>query len=79
MKTAISIPDPLFRAAEDLAHRLGLARSELYARAIELFVKRHRRSGVREALDRVYSREPSELDPFLAAVQAASIGTEKGK
>jgi hypothetical protein len=77
MKTAISIPDPLFQAAEDLAHRL--ARSELYTRAIELFVKRHRRSGVREALDRVYSREPSGLDPLLAAVQAASIGTEKGK
>jgi predicted transcriptional regulator len=77
MKTAISIPDSLFQAAEDLAHRLGLARSELYARAIEHFVKRHRRSGVREALDRVYSGEPSELDPFLAAMQAASIGTEK--
>ncbi|HET9886858.1 MAG TPA: ChpI protein, partial [bacterium] len=29
MKTAISIPDDLFRAAEAAAKRLGLSRSEL--------------------------------------------------
>ncbi|MEM6753148.1 MAG: ChpI protein, partial [Cyanobacteria bacterium P01_C01_bin.38] len=33
MKTAISIPDPLFEAAEQFAKRLGLSRSELYAMA----------------------------------------------
>jgi len=34
MKTAISLPDPVFRSAEQLAARLGISRSELYCRAI---------------------------------------------
>jgi len=34
MKIAISIPDPIFQAAEGLAHRLGISRSELYAEAL---------------------------------------------
>jgi mRNA-degrading endonuclease toxin of MazEF toxin-antitoxin module len=33
VKTAISIPDPLFDAAERLAKRLRIARSQLYCRA----------------------------------------------
>ena len=76
MKTAVSIPDPLFIAADSLARRLGLARSELYARAIELFLKRRRHSGVRQALDRVYADQPSELDPLLSRLQGASLPKE---
>src|SRR5688572_2300207 len=35
MKTAISLPDALFEAAELLAGRLGVSRSRLYANALE--------------------------------------------
>jgi len=38
MKTAVSIPDPLFRAAERLARRRALRRSQLYAAALERLV-----------------------------------------
>ena len=38
MKTAVSIPDPIFQAAEDLDKRLGLSRSELFARALKAYV-----------------------------------------
>jgi metal-responsive CopG/Arc/MetJ family transcriptional regulator len=38
MKTAVSIPDPLFRAAERLARRRGVRRSQLYAEALERLV-----------------------------------------
>jgi len=34
MKTAVSLPNELFDAAEVLADELGVTRSELYARAI---------------------------------------------
>ena len=34
MKTAISLPDELFAAAEKLAERLGVSRSQLYATAL---------------------------------------------
>lgn len=38
MKTAVSIPDPLFEAAERLARRRGLRRSQLYAEALQRLV-----------------------------------------
>ena len=73
MKTAISIPDPLFDAADSLARRLGVSRSELYARAVAAFVKNDRYRGVREALDEVCAAEPSSLDPKLAVLQSMSL------
>ncbi|HEY3356452.1 MAG TPA: hypothetical protein VGQ83_24590 [Polyangia bacterium] len=76
MKTAISIPDAVFEAAERTAKRLGMSRSQLYAEAVADYVKRHRALGVREALDAVYAVEPSGLDRDLAAMQAASLPRE---
>ncbi|EIJ36932.1 hypothetical protein Thini_4454 [Thiothrix nivea DSM 5205] len=35
MKTAISIPDPVFQAAELFARHFGISRSELYTKAVE--------------------------------------------
>ncbi|HSC20453.1 MAG TPA: hypothetical protein VLC07_01880 [Solirubrobacterales bacterium] len=77
MKTAISIPDPVFEAAEEVAKKLGVSRSELYSRAIESFVRTWRDEDVTEALNRVYATEPSELDPALARAQSAAIGREE--
>ncbi|HEV7503498.1 MAG TPA: ribbon-helix-helix protein, CopG family [Thermoanaerobaculia bacterium] len=73
MKTAVSLPNPLFEAADQLAKRLGVSRSELYARAIAEYLKSRRSEGVTEALNRVYREEPSNLDPVIAAIQAASL------
>ena len=41
MKVAISLPDPVFRAAETLARRLRKSRSQLYAEAIAEYVGAH--------------------------------------
>lgn len=41
MKTAVSLPNDLFAAAEALAARLGTSRSALYAAALREFVARH--------------------------------------
>jgi len=73
MKTAVSIPDSLFHAADTLAGRLGLSRSELYARAVKQFIADHRDDGVTEALNRTYEGEDSRLDPVIQALQAASL------
>ncbi len=77
MKTAISLSDPIYDAAEELARRLEMSRSQLYATAVEAFVRSHRSDGVTEALNRVYAEESSELDPGIAALQAASIRDEE--
>ncbi|HEX3557262.1 MAG TPA: ribbon-helix-helix protein, CopG family [Thermoanaerobaculia bacterium] len=73
MKTAVSLPDPLFEAADQLAKRLGMSRSELYDTAIEEYLRSHRNEGVTEALNRIYREESSNLDPVISAIQAASL------
>jgi metal-responsive CopG/Arc/MetJ family transcriptional regulator len=73
MKTAISLPDPLYAEAEALARTLGVSRSELYARALAELVARHRSEDITRRLDAVYAAESGELDADLAALQVASL------
>ena len=78
MKPAISLPDPLFEAAEQLAKRLRMSRSELYATALKRFVASNRAKGVKERLDEVYGEDDSsEIEPFYVALQASSIDQEE--
>lgn len=53
MKTAISVPDEVFKQAERLARRQGRSRSELYSAAVREYVARHAPDEVTAALDRV--------------------------
>ena len=76
MKTAISIPDQVFDAAEALARRLGVSRSELYAKAVEAFIAQHRSQGVTARLDAVYSSENNSLDDTFYDLQLRSIDTD---
>ena len=76
MKTAVSIPDPIFHDAEALAKRLGMSRSELFSRALEAYLGAHKHDSVREALDAIYSEEASSLDKTLAHMQWASLPKE---
>lgn len=73
MKTAISIPDSIFRLAERLAHRLGISRSELYAKAVSEYLQEHRNDKVTKKLDEIYEKESSSLDSALLALQFNSI------
>ena len=77
MKTAISIPDELFRAADRAAARLGLSRSQLYQRAIARFLEKESASRITEALDELYgSAEAPALDPVLDRMQRAGLHPE---
>ena len=76
MKTAISIPDPLFRAAERAAKRQKVSRSRLYAKALQEYLERRRSKEITKALNKIYGTEPSELDPVLARLQSEAIGPE---
>lgn len=79
MKTAISLPDAVFRAGERHASRFRLTRSELYARALREYLARHSDDAVTESLNRVYAREPSGLDPALRALQIRGLARESWK
>jgi metal-responsive CopG/Arc/MetJ family transcriptional regulator len=73
VKTAVSIPDPIFEAADRLARRRRVSRSELYAEALVRLLEADDSRGITERLDEVYRDRPSELDPGLAALQAVAI------
>lgn len=77
MKTAISIPDPIFKAAERLAHRLGITRSRLYTKAVIEYIQKHKNDKVCEKLNEIYAKESSSLDPATQAMQWASIDEEE--
>ena len=75
MKTAISIPDKVFQAAERAGAKLGMSRSELYVTAVREYIERHGRDGITDELKDVYGtyEVDSKLDPVLAQMQSASL------
>jgi len=77
VKTAISVPDDVFEAAEDLARKLGVSRSRLYSRAVAEYVTQQTESDVTERLDAVYAEVDSQLDPVLERLQLLSVGSDE--
>ncbi len=76
MKTAISIPDDLFAEAEAAARRLHVSRSELYATAMEQFLKQDSESAITKRLNEIYERHSAKLDPVLHRAQMKSLKKE---
>ncbi len=76
MKVAISLPDPVFRAAETLARRLRKSRSQLYAEAIAEYVGARGAKALTAKLDAVYGKESSGLDPVLRYAQLERLSRE---
>ncbi len=76
MKTAISIPDSVYNAAELVAKKLNVSRSELYTKAVSDYLSKNQKSHITEALNKVYSEENSFIDPAIHDAQIYSIGKE---
>jgi len=73
MKTAVSIPDPLFAEAEKVARKLKLSRSRLYAVALESYVRQQRPSEVTKSLNRAYGKKRNRPDRVLDALAAETL------
>lgn len=73
MKTAISIPDGVFEAAETIAQQLGVSRSEFYTKALQAYLEKYSRSQRLAQLNEVYGQETSDVDPVMAKMQAMSL------
>jgi len=73
VKTAVSIPDPIFEAADRVARRRRISRSELYAEALAKLLDSDESTEITERLDGVYGDRPSDLDASLATLQALAI------
>lgn len=76
MKTAISIPDEIYHSADQLAKRLSMSRSELYSKAVSNYINAHKNEAVTQALDQIYAKEKSEIDPVINVMQLRSLPKE---
>ena len=65
MKTAVSIPDDLFRQADALARRSGKSRSQVYREALAEYLRRRDAHVVTSALDELVDTLDPEPDPWL--------------
>ncbi len=76
MKTAISIPDSVYNAAEMVAKKLNISRSELYTKAVSDYLSQNQKSHITDALNKVYSDKKSSIDPKIIQTQSSSIEDE---
>jgi len=67
MKTAVSIPDDVFKKAERLARRMKKSRSELFSNALADYIARHAPDHVTEAMNKACEEVGLENDPFVSA------------
>lgn len=77
MKTEISVPNPIYEAAERLAKELGMSLSEFYVAALAAYLATYQDGDITKRLDEVYAKEKSTLEPELMAIQIASIGEQE--
>jgi metal-responsive CopG/Arc/MetJ family transcriptional regulator len=66
MKTAVSLPDDVFREAERHARRTRKSRSQLYAEALSEYLARHVPDEVTEAMNGVIDQLKQPTDPFVS-------------
>jgi metal-responsive CopG/Arc/MetJ family transcriptional regulator len=73
VKTAISLPDATFHRVDAAAGRLGISRSEFFARAAERWLDELEESDITEAINRAITGQPEDhafTDAAAAAIAA---------
>lgn len=62
VKTAISLPEPLFEQTETLARRMKVSRSRLVVLALEAFIDRHQNQQLLDQINRAYQDAPDAME-----------------
>jgi len=66
MKTAVSLPDRVYREAERHARRTRKSRSQLYAEALSEYLARHAPDEVTDGMNVIVDQlGDASLDPFV--------------
>ncbi len=73
MKTAVSIPDDLFRRADQLANQLGKSRSELYREALVDYLARRDPLAVTTALNELADELDHDHAGFVSAAARRTL------
>ena len=75
MKTAISLPDQLFKRAEEYAAMQSLSRSQLYAQALEAYLDTNSHTSITALLNDLYATEESILNPAIEELGFEALRT----
>jgi len=62
VKTAISVPDDVFKQAERYAKKLGVSRSELYTRAVRQLIETERDREILASYDQAFGSDAGDDD-----------------
>ena len=73
VKIAISLPEEVLNAVEQERKESGESRSELFRRAVEMLLRRHRERDMNEQYIRAYAQTPETKEEIDAARRAASV------
>ena len=76
MKTAISLPDKVFREAESFARRSKKTRSRLYSEALSEYLARHAPDDITESMDKVCDQIGIIPDPFTSKAARVLLKNE---
>ena len=66
MKTAVSLPDSVFEAADKLAAKQGWSRSHLYAEALTEYIEKHGEDSIVKSLNSLCKEVDTSLDQDLS-------------
>ncbi len=72
IKTAISLPAETFRRAEKIRRKNGRSRSELYAAALELYLRTLEVRDLEAVYEAGYRKRPETPEDIQAALQAST-------
>ena len=67
MKTAVSIPEDVFKGAERLARKTKRSRSRLFSDALKEYLARHTPDSVTEAMNRACAELGTAKDEFASS------------
>ena len=76
MKVAISLPDPLFSAAEQMAERLHVSRSQLYAQALSEYLDKRQEAVITARLNAVFGETPQDVEQAIKKAQLKVLDDE---
>ena len=76
MKTAISVPDPVFRRAEQYARRAKKSRSQVYSEAVAEYLARHVPDAITETMNDACAQLGDQRDDFAVVASRRVLSRE---
>ena len=77
MKTAISIPDQIYKKVEQTARKMGISRSKFFSIAAQEFIHHYSEEDVTNRLNEIYREDQAGLDKAIEEIQARSMNEEE--